>query len=143
MTTNQEDSDMGVALYIVLEKPADFDPFVNGKALSRSEKDLARIAEKLGVKPLMSFFSAAPEEANDFLVDEGIDPDAIGLKLSPLEWFEASEGLHTIKSLLRHMEHNPGAVKDSAAVTGDLKEFERILAEAEKRKLRWHLAVDY
>ncbi len=29
---------MGVALYIVLEqKPADFDPFVNGKALSHAE----------------------------------------------------------------------------------------------------------
>lgn len=135
---------VSVALYIVLEnRQADFDPFVNGKALSHAEKDLARVAEKLGVKPLMSFFSAAPEEVEAFLTDESIDPETIGMKLQALEWFAASEGLDTIRALLRYLQQNPGAVKDSATAVGDLKEFERVLTEAEKRKLRWHLAVDY
>jgi hypothetical protein len=73
---------MSAALYIVLEeKPADFDPFVNGKALSRAEKDLAMITGHLGVKSLMSFFSVDPEEAQTFLEGEGVDSGTLGVKL--------------------------------------------------------------
>jgi len=135
---------MGVALYIVLEqKPADFDPFVNGKALSHAEEDLAKIAEQFSGKPLMSFFSARPEEVEDFLADEGIDPKFIGLEPTALQWFEASEGLQTVRTFLQHLKQNPGVIKNSPKIVRDLEEFERVLSEAEKRKLRWHLAVDY
>ena len=49
---------MRVALFIVLEKDIpDFDPFVNGKALSAAEIKLDRVAKELGVTPLMDFCS--------------------------------------------------------------------------------------
>src|SRR5260370_29685149 len=115
---------MGVALYIVLEqKPADFDPFVNGKALSHAEEDLAKIAEQFSVKPLMSFFNARPEEVEDFLADEGIDPKFIGLEPTALQWFESREGLHTFRTFPQHLKHNQGVIKNYRTIFTDLQEF--------------------
>jgi len=131
---------VGVALYIEFEQqPADFDPFVNGKTLSRAEPELAKLARQLGVRPLMAFFSMSGEEAEDFFAGEV----PAGVELPSVQWFEAGEGLQTVKALLRHLEQNPAVIKDASSVLHDLGEFERVLAEAEKRKLKWHLAVDY
>ena len=55
---------MGAALYIALERQIpDFDPFLNGKALSQASDQLDTIATSLGVRPLMEFFSADPDMA--------------------------------------------------------------------------------
>ncbi len=62
-----------MALYIVLENNnPGFDPFVNGKVLGQSEKQFAEVAGRLGVRPLMEFFSINPQEAAEFLESEGV-----------------------------------------------------------------------
>ena len=117
---------MSAALYIVLERQIEgFDPFVNGKALSREEEELDAIARNLGVTPLMGFYSASEEEAEEF-----------GLETGPETWFTAEQGLATVNALLAHVEG-----KD--AVSADLQEFARVLEEARKQQVRWHLGVDY
>jgi hypothetical protein len=131
---------MGVALFIEFEQQPDFDAFVNGKTLSRTEQELAKVAKQLRVKPLMSFFSMSSDETEDFFADEGVPA---GVEVPGLQWFEASDGLRTVRALLNHLQQNANAIKDSAAVIRDLEEFARLLTEADKRELRWHLAVDY
>ena len=117
---------MGAALYIVLEKQIEgFDPFVSGKALSREEEELDAIARDLGVTPLMDFYSASEEEAEEF-----------GLEAGPETWFTAEQGLATVNALLAH-------IKDKDAVAADLQEFARVLEETREHQVRWHLAVDY
>ncbi len=65
---------MGAALYIVLDSAAPgFDPSVNGKALSWKEGRLAAIAERLGVTPLMEFFSECETDAAEFGDDSSGD----------------------------------------------------------------------
>lgn len=61
---------MAASLYIVVEgEDPGFDIFVNGHALARNEDDLARLAERLHVAPLLAFFSA--------------DEDSMALLLGP------------------------------------------------------------
>ena len=64
---------MGTALYIALDQEIPgFDSFVNGKFISEESDVLDRIATKLGVTPLMDFFSTSPDEISDFLDGEDI-----------------------------------------------------------------------
>jgi hypothetical protein len=49
-----------------------FDHFVNGKALARAGELLDAMAKKIGTKPLMDFWSAAPEELNGIAEDLGV-----------------------------------------------------------------------
>src|SRR5687767_10719431 len=100
---------MGAALYIALERQIpDFDPFLNGKALSQASDQLDAIATSLGVRPLMEFFSADPDMAAEFL-DEGSEAP-------PQSWFPASDGLTTVRALHSHLTANSSALPKSEMV---------------------------
>ena len=138
---------MGAALYIVLEKSIpDFDPFVNGKALSADEKRLDRLARELGVTPLMDFFGMNPEDVADFLEAEA---EASGQPAGDLphmegeKWFAAGDGLATVRALRQRLREEPKAVRDPKAIISDLDEFETVLERARSADVRWHVAVDF
>ncbi|MBI4972489.1 MAG: hypothetical protein HZC16_01585 [Candidatus Omnitrophica bacterium] len=129
---------MGAALYIVLERQiSGVDTMIDGKALSRAEKQLSRAAKRLGVRPLMEFFSADPEEVEGFLSGEGVEPSEV--EIPSEQWFSAEDGLTSVRALLSAVETSP----DLQATKTDLLEFERVLSEAQKHGVRWHLAVDF
>lgn len=136
---------MGAALYIALETEIpEFDSFVNGKALSAAERLLDRAAKKLGITPLMSFFSIDPQEAADFLDEEMLDDQsAESIGVPPEQWFEPSDGLQTVRALQQHLRDEPKTVRNAEAVLNDLEEFEAVLQRVEAAGVRWHLAVDY
>lgn len=126
---------MGAALYIALEKRIpDLDTTVDGKMLGKSEKHLAAAAHRLGVRPLMEFFSTSADEAADLLGDDAADID-----IPPAKWFSAEEGLKTVDVLLGEADVNP----DLKAAKDDLLECQRVLREAQKHGVRWHLAIDF
>jgi hypothetical protein len=154
---------MGVAFYIVTEKemPQD-DIYVGGKALAHCD-DLDELAKNAGVRPLMEFFSCSREDAESTLDDfRAITDDLANLTghredaesmLSDLEdidlegfpdvnWFEAKEGLLTVRGLISYLNTNPKAVKKTDAVIDDLQQFESVLTKLDNAGVRWHLAVD-
>ena len=62
---------MAASMYIVVEgEDPGYDIFVNGRALARHEDALERLALKLGVRPLIEFFSA-DENSMALLIEEG------------------------------------------------------------------------
>ncbi|MHB0937888.1 MAG: hypothetical protein ACYDCO_22215 [Armatimonadota bacterium] len=129
-----------MALYIILEQqPPDFDSFVNGKALHNTDLDLDEMAEQLGVPSLMSFFSMGPEEIEAEFLEEG-DLDEVAVP--PLQWFAAGDGLFTVRALTRHLGEAPGNPAQIDPILSDLREFETVLAEADRRQIRWRLAID-
>ena len=133
---------MGVAFFIVPEREVPgLETFVNGKALARAE-DLARVAEAAGVRPLRDFFSEDPEAAWALLSDEGSEPPAEGF--GPQEWFEAEEGLATVRGLIAHLEADraTAAEGEASAIVEDLREFDRVLGGLAAESVRWHLAVE-
>ena len=133
---------MSVAYYIALkDEIPGFDPFVNGKAIAHAdEKTIAKYCSALKVKPLTEFISQNPEELADFMEGEGIEaPDG-----PPEEqWFEAKDGLKTVRALKQYLTDNPTALMNSKAVCDDLSEFETVLERIEKEGVLWHLAVDF
>ena len=126
---------MGAALYIALEKEIPgVDTMIDGKMLSRAEKHLAEAAKRLGVRPLMEFFSISADEASDLLGE-----DTAGIELPSVQWFSAVEGLKTVQALLAEAESSP----DLKGAKDNLLDCERVLNEAKKHGVRWHLAVDF
>jgi len=126
---------MGAALYIALEnKIPELDTIIDGKMLNGAEKQLAEVAQRLGVRPLMDFFSTSADEAADLLRD-----DVAGIEISAAEWFSADEGLKTIDALLAEVDASP----ELRAAKDDLLGCQRVVREAQKRGVRWHLAIDF
>jgi hypothetical protein len=123
------------ALYIVLEHEIPgFDTYVNGHTLSRMERQLATVAERCAVQPLMEFFSTNAAEVADLLgVEETGD-----LEIPEEQWYPPAEGLRTVQALLREVENSP----EIADAKADLLEFEGVLQQAQEKGIRWHLAVD-
>lgn len=125
---------MGAALYIVLEENIpNLDTIIDGKMLSKTEESLAEAAKRLGVRPLMEFFSMSADEAAGLLGE-----DVAGLDIPAAQWFSAEEGLRTVDTLLNEIGRSP-ALK---AATDDLLGCQRVLREAQKRGVKWHFAID-
>jgi hypothetical protein len=133
---------MSAALYLVLERAEPgLETYVDGKALSRAEAELSALARSLEVTPLMDFFSINPGEllAN---VD-GLGADLPEDAAPPEEWFAAAAGLVTVRKLLEHVDADLDSVPSGTEVANELTGFVHLLEEAERRGIRWHLAVDY
>ena len=126
---------MGTALYIALEKTLpDVDTLIDGKMLSNAEKPLAKAAKRLAVRPLMDFFSTSADEAADLLGDE-----VAGIDIPAAQWFSAEEGLKTVDALLAALDASP----ELSTTKNDLLGCQRVLREAQKHGVRWHLAIDF
>jgi hypothetical protein len=121
---------MGTAYFIVLdsEEPG-FDPFVDGKLLTKRLSSVNKIARSLGLK---QFEDYAFQDLSEF---GGPDME--------LEWFDADEGIRWASGILQHIRENPTAVKDVDEVAEDLADYIRVFKEADKRGLKWHLELDF
>ena len=137
---------MGVAFYISIENcSTDFDVSVDGKLLAASIDKLNKYAKTKGVKPLGEFFSQDPSDLLDILSPgdrEVFDKHGDKSMLPNEEWFDPLAGLTTIRALTDWVKTSPKGIKRPDDVLTDLTRFAAILAEAERRQLRWHLAVD-
>src|ERR1700712_2352395 len=108
---------MAASMYIVVEgEDPGYDIFVNGRALARNEDALERLALRLGVRPLLEFFSA-DENSMSLLIEEGAgNPDLLH-RLPPPQWFRPEEGLGTVRGLIEALEQEPRRLgKETAAV---------------------------
>lgn len=134
---------MGLAWYISAEREVPgLDTFVNGKAIAHAEEmRLAAIMEALGVKPLMEFFSSAPEELADLLGEFEDEAGAVP-QLPEEEWFSAAEGLSTVTALLAYLRERRGELEDQDYIVSDLEEYERVLDALAREGVRWHLSID-
>ncbi len=150
---------MGAALYIKAEREVDgLEVQVDGRALARIDEP-EELAERAGVAWLLDFFALGPDDALASLIadpdgpeigDGGEDPqgEAEGDPDDPggkpaEEWFEASEGLASVRGLLAYLEAHPGDLPEEAEVVEDLRRFEAVLAALDGAAVRWHLAVDF
>jgi hypothetical protein len=131
-------------MYIVVEgEDPGFDIFVNGHALARNEDALEKLAMRLGVKPLLEFFSA-DENSMALLLEEGAGDPEWAKTLPPPQWFSPDDGLVTISTLLDFLKESPSALgSDTIPIINELEEYERVLQKTAVRNLRWQLAVSW
>ena len=131
-------------MYIVVQgDDPGFDTFVNGRALVRNEDAMERLAIRLGVRPLIDFFSA-DENSMSLLIEEGAgNPDLLE-QLPPPQWFAGDDGLATIRPLLQALRDDPSQLgSEGEYLREELEEYEVVLQKTADRGLRWHLAVSW
>jgi hypothetical protein len=135
---------MSASLYIVVEgEDPGFDIFVNGRALARNEDALEKIAARIGVKPLLEFFSA-DKNSMALLLEEGAGDPEWAKTLPAPQWFSPEDGLVTICTLLDHLKSSPTALgTETQGVIQEIEEFERVLRKTSLRRLRWQLGVSW
>lgn len=130
------------AIFPVLDKEIDGVDIsaVSGKLINRFSPELDEMARNLGVRGLMSFFGAAPEEY--------FDEDELGELEIPEEylsekWFEPEDGLRTIETLLDYLTENSSVFgNETRHVAADLEEFEKVLQKAGESGAKWHVEVE-
>lgn len=135
-----------MAYYIALNrKIKDFNLFIDGKFLSYNRKLLDSYADRSNVKTLLDFFSFTKREAIASMVSFDM-PRAEAEKLAkPVHWSTAKEGLATIQALIHCLSEDHISLDEKAKdeLMYDLKDFERVLLEADEKKRRWRLLIDY
>ncbi len=131
-------------MYIVVEgEDPGFDIFVNGRALARHEDALEKLAERLGVQPLLEFFSA-DENSMALLLEEGAGDPEWAKTLPPPQWFSPDSGLETISALVDYLKGASTEFgSETTSVLHELEEFERVLLKTSARHLKWQLAVSW
>jgi len=135
---------MAASLYIVVEgEDPGFDIFVNGHALARNEDALERLAKRLGVSPLLEFFSA-DENSMALLMEQGGGNPGWTYNLPDPQWFDPAGGLVTVCALIEFLEGSPAALgSETGQVLSELREYEHVLRKTARRELVWHLAVSW
>ena len=135
---------MSASMYIVVQgDDPGFDTFVNGRALVRNEDALERLAIRLGVRPLIDFFSA-DENSMSLLIEEGAGNPDLLQQLPPPQWFGGDDGLATIRPLLKALRDDPSQLgSEGEYLREELEEYEVVLQKTADRGLRWHLAVSW
>jgi hypothetical protein len=129
------------AFYVVLEtKTSNADVYVNGNFISKNSDALDKLAKQLGVRTLLSFFSASPEEIASLLEVESVDAIKDNSKYAE-KWFAADEDLRTVHALLKSSAES--SLDDRDRIAAELQEFAKVLELAKASNIRWHLAVDY
>ena len=135
---------MAASMYIVVEgEDPGFDIFVNGRSLARHEDALERLALRIGVRPLIEFFSA-DENSMALLIEEGGGNPDLLKRLPPPQWYRAEDGLATLKALIEALDADPQQLgSEGTEVLGELLEHQTVLRKTAERGLRWHLAVSW
>lgn len=135
---------MAACMYIVVEgEDPGYDIFVNGDALARHEDAVERLALRLGVRPLIEFFSA-DENSMSLLIEEGHGNPDLLRRLPPPQWYAAGDGMATVSALLAALREEPHQLgSEGPLVLAELEEYGRVLRKTEERGLRWHVAVSW
>ena len=135
---------MAASMYIVVEgEDPGFDIFVNGRSLARNEDAIERLALRLGVRPLIEFFSA-DENSMSLLIEEGAGNQELMRRLPPPQWYSPSDGLSTVQALLDALMDEPQQLgTEGEQVISELMEYARVLKKTRDRQMRWHLAVSW
>lgn len=136
---------MCVAFYPVFEDgDGDWPDDINGKCLARAADYLEKVARTNKVVGLYDYCSMTREQMIVELLDG--DPDeklSYDPKALPeVHWHAPEDGLQTVRVLLDSVRQNRTTLDDAECLLKDLEAFERHLAEAANRRVRWHLVVD-
>jgi hypothetical protein len=124
-----------------------------GQSIPRYLEAISLICRQLGLKDLQSFVCQEPdiyEEALEVAEQYGYEEyaesfkDAIDEVKRKQKWFNATEGLATVRGVLHHLEEkSKHGSKDPGmdGVLSDLRAFERALEAASSGGVRFHFWV--
>lgn len=131
---------MALAIVITLEKDlpesATYTKSATGKALARELDRLDMPARATRVQAITALLSENPAALAEQMRADGFDPSK--MRLPPEQWFSATEGLKTVRTLAEYVAANLNNFKQPNPILRDLKAAEALLAAAEGAGVRFH-----
>jgi hypothetical protein len=104
---------MGHTIWVDVQGRAEDDVPSDNSIMLRLEEQLERLAEKLGVSKLSSFYdySVLEDELAEFVEDAGRDnehaPEVAGEARSRGQWFDPSAALAAVRAIRQHLLRHP------------------------------------
>ena len=132
---------MALAIVVTLEREladaqAAYAKAKSGKALARESDKLDFAAKRKGVQAITALVSESQAALIAQLKEEGFDPAK--MRLPPERWFDAAEGLKTVRGLSEFVTANLNDFKQPNPILKDLKAAEALLAAAEGAAVKFH-----
>lgn len=133
---------MAQAIVVTLEKDlenpasAAYAKAAGGKALARESDRLDAAAARRGVSPITSLLSENQAVLRARMEADGFDPSR--MRLPPELWFDAADGLKTVRALAEHVTANLNDFKQPNPILRDLKAADALLAVAAAAGVRFH-----
>jgi len=132
---------MALAIVVTLEKElpeamAAYAKAKSGKALARETDKLDSTARRKGVAPFTSLLSESQAALIEQLKADGFDPAK--MRLPPETWFDASQGLKTVRAVAEYVGANLNDFKQPNPILKDLKAAEALLMAAEQAGMKFH-----
>jgi hypothetical protein len=132
---------MALAFIITLDKDlpeamAIYQKTKSGKALARESDRIDLAARGKHITQLTGLLSENPSALIEQMKAEGFDPSR--MRIPPEKFFDASEGLKVVRTLITHITANLNDFKQPNPILMDLKAAEALLVEAEKSGARFH-----
>lgn len=134
---------MALAIVVTLEKDladaaAAYAKAKAGKALARESDRLDNAAKSRGFAQLTAMLSENPEKLAAQLREDGFDPTK--MRLPPEQWYPATDGLKTVRTLAEHVRANLNNYKQPNPILRDLLAVDAFLAAAENAGVRFHFS---
>lgn len=129
---------MALAYIITLEKdlPEAAASAKIGQALVRESDKLDLAARTVKVAAITNLLSESQAALIQQMKDEGMDPTK--MRLPPEQWFDAAEGLKTVRGLIEYVNANLNNFKTPNPILKALKTHEATLTAAGKAGVKFH-----
>ncbi len=132
---------MALAIVLTLEKElpdalAAYGKAQSGRALARETDKLDSTARRKGVTTLTGLLSESQAALIAQMKEEGFDPAK--MRLPAEQWFEASQGLKSVRAVAEYVGANLNDFKQPNPILRDLKAAEALLSAAEGAGVRFH-----
>jgi hypothetical protein len=127
------------------EELDDIDAFEAFKTIAKAHEKLAAIAEEIGVTPLSDFVNGAErgdEDFEDIAENEGWSGADYQRGGGDDEWFDANEGLDSIRALMGYIESDPESLKRPKATMEELRTLETALEVALQAGVKFRFEFD-
>jgi hypothetical protein len=129
---------MALAYIITLEKelPESAAAAKIGAALARETDRLDLAARSAKVPAITELLSENQSALIQQMKDEGMDPTR--MRLPPEQWYDAGEGLKTVRGLIEYVNANLNNFKLPNPILKALKSHEATLVAAQKAGVKFH-----
>jgi len=133
---------MALAFVVTLEREipesAAYAKGKTGKALARESNKLDSVARRKSVEPMSGMLSESQAALRAQLEADGFDPSK--MRLPPEQWFEAQQGLKTVRALAEYVGANLNDFKQPNPILRDLKAAEALFTAAAAAAVKFHFS---
>jgi multidrug efflux pump subunit AcrA (membrane-fusion protein) len=95
----------------------------------------------MAIEPVLSILDKIAAKANVLPMSTFVNPDPEGLSGSSPDWFDAADGIETVRGLLAELKQSLKAIKNGEKVAEDLAVLDKDVALAKQKGVKFHFVM--